>query len=316
MVMSLGAGPSPLVGAVAEGGGWLYNILTDLGVSDHTAKTVTDLIVRPLEVILVALVAIVIARYGSKAIRRLLNRVADRAAARTGTARAGGRVTTISGLVANIWRFFVLVVAVSVVLGMLGVNLTPLLASATIIGATLGFGAQQLIRDYFSGFLLTVEDQFSVGESVIVDLVEGVIEDVTMRVTRVRGVDGTVYFIPNGDIRLVANTSRGWARAVVDLVLPGAAAADLDHLRSIVAEAAHRVATRPEFAKQCTEPPTLLSIIASDATTITVRLTLHTVPSQRGALTRALREESVVALAQAGEWPVAEEPAGGEPAGG
>jgi small-conductance mechanosensitive channel len=297
------AGLRPLVGAVDQGGGWLYDLLTKFGVSNDTAKTVTDLIVRPLGVLLVALVALVAARYGSRVIRRVLERVADQAAARSGSKRAGARVTTLAGLVANIWRFFVTVVAVAIILGMLGVNLTPLLASATIIGATLGFGAQQLIRDYFSGFLLTVEDQFSVGDSVIVDGVTGVIEEVTMRVTRMRGLDGTVYFIPNGDIRLVANTSRGWARAVVDLTLPGLAAAELDAVRTNVEAAAHRVAQRPEFAKQITEPPNLVGLLASDVSTITLRVMLHTVPSQRDALTRALREECVAALAQAAYWP-------------
>jgi small conductance mechanosensitive channel len=186
---------------------------------------------------------------------------------------------------------------------MLGLNLTPLLASATIIGATIGFGAQQLIRDYLSGFLLTVEDQFSVGDSVTVDGVTGTIEDVTMRVTRLRGIDGTLYFIPNGDIRLLANTSRGWSRATVDLVLAATAAADLDGVQRIVTEAAHRVAERPEFAGHTTPPPRLIGMIAADATTITMRVTLHTVPSQRDAITRALREESMAALARAGLLP-------------
>ena len=113
-------------------------------------------------------------------------------------------------------------------LGMLGINLTPLLASATIIGATLGFGAQQIVRDYFSGILMTMEDQYNVGDSVTVGGVTGVVEEVTMRLTRFRGVDGTIFIIPNGDIRLVGNLSRGWARAIVDLTLPGAGAADLD----------------------------------------------------------------------------------------
>jgi small-conductance mechanosensitive channel len=202
-----------------------------------------------------------------------------------------------------VWRFFVFVIAVAIVLGMLGVNLTPLLASATIIGATLGFGAQQLIRDYFSGFLLTVEDQYSVGDTVTVDGVTGVIEDVTMRVTRLRGLDGTVYFIPNGDIRLVANTSRGWAQAVVDLTLPGASAADLDAVRATVEAAAHGVAQLPEFVNHCTEPPKLVGFVTSDVATITLRVMLHTVPSQRDALTRALREACVAALARAGQWP-------------
>src|SRR6516165_2213516 len=212
------------VGALPEGGGWLYHLLVKVGVSPETASTITDLIVRPLGILLVLLVALLAAHLGSKAIRRVLGRVADQTANRSGSARAGARVNTMTGLVANVWRFFVFVVAAAIVLGMLGINLTPLLASATIIGATLGFGAQQIVRDYFSGVLMTMEDQFNVGDSLTVGGLTGVVEDVTMRVTRFRGVDGTIYTIPNGDIRLNGNLSRGWARAVVDLALPGSAA--------------------------------------------------------------------------------------------
>ena len=88
------------------------------------------------------------------------------------------------------------------------------------------------MRDYFSGILMTMEDQYNVGDSVTVGGVTGVVEDVTMRLTRFRGVDGTIYVIPNGDIRLIGNLSRGWARAVVDLTLPGAGAADLETVRA------------------------------------------------------------------------------------
>ena len=302
MTSLLCAGLRPLAGAVDQGG-WLYDLLTRLGVGDGTARTVVDVIVRPVSIILVLVVALVVARFGSVAIRRLLERVANQAAARSGSRRTGARVTTMSGLVANIWRFFVLVVAICIVLGLLGIDLTPFLASATIIGATIGFGAQQIVRDYLSGFLLTIEDQYSIGDSVTVDTIGGVVEDVTMRITRLRGSDGTVYFVPNGDIRLVANTSRGWARAVVDLTLPGASAADLDRVRHIVEGAAHAVAERPEFAEHCTEPPTVVTFEAADASTLTLRLTLHTVHSQRDQLTRALQEEAITRLAQAGEWP-------------
>ncbi|HWE66975.1 MAG TPA: mechanosensitive ion channel family protein [Acidimicrobiales bacterium] len=297
------AGLRPLVGAVDQGGGWLYDLLTKLGVSPGTARTVVDLIVRPVSVLLVVVVALLAAWLGGRFIRRIHDRVARQASARSGNARAGARITTLSGLVANVWRFFVFIVALAIVLGQLGINLTPLLASATIIGATIGFGAQQLVRDYFSGFLITVEDQYNVGETVTVDGVTGVVEDVTMRVTRIRGGDGTVYVVPNGDIRLVANTSRGWARAVVDLPLPGASATDLDEVRQLVEEAAHRVAQLPQFAPHCSEPPQLVGFIGADAATITLEVTLHTVPSQRDALTRALREEAVAALARADKWP-------------
>ena len=284
---------------VTEGGGWLYHLLTKLGVSPDTASTVTDLIVRPLSILVVVIVAALIARYGAKAIRRVLTRVANQAATRSGSTRASARVATMSGVVTNVWRLFVFVVAGAIVLGLLGINLTPILASATIIGATLGFGAQQIVRDYFSGVLMTMEDQFNVGDSVTVGGVTGIVEDVSMRLTRFRAVDGTIYVIPNGDIRLVGNLSRGWARAVVDLTLPGADAADLEQVSSVISAAAHEVAARPEFAAHCTEPPNLVGLLSADASTITMRVMLLTIPSQRDPLTRALREASIAALAKA-----------------
>jgi small conductance mechanosensitive channel len=288
---------------VDQGGGWLYHLLVKSGVSPDTASTVTDLVVRPLSILIVVLVAALVARYGAKFIRRLLTRVADKAAARSGSTRAGARVNTMSGLAANVWRLFVFVVAGAIVLGMLGINLTPLLASATIIGATLGFGAQQIVRDYFSGALMTMEDQYNVGDSVTIGGVTGVIEDVTMRLTRFRGIDGTLYVIPNGDIRLVGNLSRGWARAVCDLTLPGTAATDLDTVRSVIGDAAHAVAQRPEFASYATEPPQVVGLLAADSLTVTMRVMLLTVPSQRLPLTRALREAAIEALARAELWP-------------
>jgi moderate conductance mechanosensitive channel len=300
------AATSALLGTnntVDQGGGWLYHLLVKLGVSPDTATTVTDLVIRPLSILVVVLVALLVARYGAKVIRRLLERLADQTATRSGSQRAGARVATMSGVVANAWRFFVFVVAGAIILGLFGINLTPLLASATIIGVTLGFGAQQIVRDYFSGILMTMEDQYNVGDSVTVGGVTGVIEDVTMRLTRFRGVDGTIYIIPNGDIRLIANNSRGWARAIVDLTLPGASAADLDTVRRVIEDAAHGVARRPEFAAHCTEPPTLVGLLTADASTITLRVMLLTVPSQRDVLTRALREAAVTALAKAALWP-------------
>jgi moderate conductance mechanosensitive channel len=293
---------------VDQGGGWLYHLLTKAGVSPDTASTVTDLIVRPLSILLVVVVALIVARLGSRVIRRVLERVANQAANRSGTVRASARVATMSGVVANVWRFFVFIVAGAIVLGLLGINLTPLLASATIIGATLGFGAQQIVRDYFSGILMTMEDQYNVGDSVTVGGVTGVVEEVTMRLTRFRGVDGTIYVIPNGDIRLLANLSRGWARAIVDLTLPGSCAADLESVRGVIAVAAHEVATDPAFAAHSTEPPSVVGLQSADATTITLRVMLLTVPSQRDALTAALREATLEALAKARLWPAEVEP--------
>ena len=111
-----------------------------------------------------------------------------------------------------------------------------------------------------------------------------------------RGLDGTLYIVPNGDIRTLANTSRGWARAVVDLKIPGTSAVDLDEVRQIVESAARRVAERPDFAAQSSEGPTLVGFTDADEATFTLRITLHTVHSQRDALIRALREKDVATL--------------------
>jgi moderate conductance mechanosensitive channel len=299
---SLGT-PHPLVGASDQGSGWLYELMTKAGVDHNTAKTVTDLVVRPVAVILVLLVAVVVARVGSKALRRILQRLTNQAAARSGSARTGARMSTMSALAANLWRFFVFIIAVAVILGIVGIDLTPLLASATIIGATLGFGAQLIVRDYFSGFLLTLEDQDWIGDNITVGTVSGVVEDLTLRVTRLRAVDGTVYFIANGDIRQLANTSRGWAHAVVDLTLPGSSASDLPRARAVIEQAARKVAASDEFVGQTTEPPAMVTFVDATESTLTLRAMLHSVPDQRDALTRALREEALVELSRAGLWP-------------
>ena len=160
-----GAVPASLAAAGGSEGGWLYTLLTKAGVDPSTAQTVVDFVVRPLEVVLVLAVAALVARYGARLLRRVLTRATNRAAARGGDERGGARVSTVVALIVNLWRLFVTVVALAIILGMLGIDLTPILASATVIGATIGFGAQSLVRDYLSGMLLTMEDQYGIGDT-------------------------------------------------------------------------------------------------------------------------------------------------------
>lgn len=302
--------------AAATGGpgtGWLANLLTRAGVTAGTARSVSSLVVRPVEILLVILAGVAVAYLGSRAIRRGLTRVSHRAAARSGAERARPRVATLVALAGNVWRFVVAVVVISIILGIIGINLTPLLASATVIGATIGFGAQSLVRDYLSGVLITMEDQYGIGDTITVADATGVVEDVSLRTTRIRSADGSVWFVPNGEIRRVANSSRGWAKAVVDLVLPRLDGPALERARRAVDGAAREVAAGARFAATCTEPPELVGIVAADADTCTLRLALRTVPSLRIPLERALREAAVSALAAA-ESP--DGTAGGTGAGG
>src|SRR5579875_2647686 len=208
------------VGSIGGDQGWFYDLLRKAGVSSPTAHTLVEFVLRPLEVGLVA-------RYGARLLRRVVVRMGTSAASLSGSPRTRSRVSTHAAILANLWRFAVAVLAVATVLGMLGIDLTPLLASATVIGATIGFGAQALVRDYLSGFLLTVEDQYVIGDTIAVNGITGTVEDLSLRVTRVRAVDGSLIYVPNGDIRQLTNRSRGWAKAVVDVEVPVGSAADL-----------------------------------------------------------------------------------------
>ncbi len=276
--------------------GWLYQFLIKVGVDPGTAHTVSDLLLRPLEILIVVVLAVIVASLGRRAIRGWVGRAATHAAAMSGKARAKARTESLIGLLGNVWRVFVVVVAVLIVLGIVGIDLTPILASATVIGATIGFGAQSLVRDYLSGFLLTVEDQFSVGETISVAETTGTVEDVTLRVTKVRLLDGSVCFIPNGDIRTLANANRGWAKAVVDVPASRGSADHLNRLRHAVGDAALAVAGDPQFADSCSEPPEVLGLVDSDADTCTIRVALKTTSAQRAPLERALREAVVGAV--------------------
>jgi moderate conductance mechanosensitive channel len=301
--------PALPVAAIETNGDWLYHLLVKAGVTPSTAHTVDDFVIRPLEIVLVIVVAALVAHFGARAIRRLLGKVARQAADRSSGARTGARAATVVALVGNLWRFFVGVVAFFIVLGMLGIDLTPLLASATIIGATIGFGAQSLVRDYLSGVLLTMEDQFGIGDTITVGsvsgagVISGVVEDVSLRVTRVRAVDGSVWYVPNGDIRELSNASRGWAKAIVDVPVSATDTATLDRASDAAADAARGVAASPRFSAACTDPPEVLGIVAADAETCTLRVALRTSTSQHAALERALREAVVGRLAEEGIWP-------------
>ena len=276
-----------------------------------TARTVVEFVIRPLSVVLVVLVAVLVAHLGAKAIRRTLERIARQAAERSGSTRAGGRVHTMAALVANLWRFFVALVTIAIVLGMLGVDLTPLLASATVIGATIGFGAQALVRDYLSGFLLAVEDQFGIGDAITVNDTTGVVEDLTLRVTRVRGADGTVWYLPNGDIRSWPTARGAGPRPASTSPWRRPRSGGSTRPPRWSAGPPPGSPTETPFAATCTEPPEVLGMVAADADGCTLRVTLRTVPAQRDALERALRAALVRALADEGLWP---EPAAGGPA--
>jgi small conductance mechanosensitive channel len=147
-----------------------------------------------------------------------------------------GRVETLARVFRNAAAIVIVVLAGTLVLGELGVSIAPILATAGVAGIAIGFGAQSLIKDYFNGFFLLLDDQVRQGDVVQVAGVGGLVEEVTLRYVRLRDLEGHVHFVPNGEIKLVTNRTRVYATPVVDV--PISFAADADRVTQIARETA------------------------------------------------------------------------------
>ncbi|MDP9075433.1 MAG: mechanosensitive ion channel family protein, partial [Actinomycetota bacterium] len=193
-------------------GGTIHQMLNSLGGGDVAANAV--------RIVAVFGVAFLVTRLVPRACRRLVRALQLHGPTRLTSPRADNRATTVGAVLASIFRAIVWVIAFLTALGSVGINLGPFVATATVIGAAVGFGAQSLVKDFLSGLLILLEDQYGVGDSITVADVTGTVEGVNLRTTRVRSQDGVVWFIANGEIRKVGNSSEGYNQAVVDVVVP------------------------------------------------------------------------------------------------
>ena len=184
-------------------------------------------------------------------------------------------------------------IVAATVLAEFGVALGPILASAGILGVAVGFGAQNLVRDFLSGMFMLVEDQYGVGDTVDLGTAVGTVEAVGLRLTTVRDGNGTVWYVRNGEILRVGNKSQGYAVAVADL--PLAHGADIGRAAEIATRVAGEVAADPAIAEHLTEQPVVVGIEKVAPEGVTFRVTARTGPGDRDAVQRAL----ITALAEA-----------------
>jgi small conductance mechanosensitive channel len=202
------------------------------------------------------------------------------------------RIATLTGALSAAGLVVTWTVAVLLVLGELGTNLAPLFASAGVAGIALGFGAQTIVRDTLSGFFILLENQFGVGDVVELQTtanpVGGKVEGLSLRVTTLRAFDGTLHLVPNGNIQLVSNKSRGWARAIVDVRV--AYGEDVERVRGVLDELFEEVRIDPSFSDWIREGPSVLGIETLSDYAQVVRVVADTRPSKRWDTERALRE--------------------------
>ncbi len=188
-------------------------------------------------------------------------------------------------------------VALMMVLAELGVNLAPLLASAGIAGIALGFGAQNLVKDFIAGLFMLLEDQYGVGDVVEVGEVSGTVEAVGLRITTIRDGRGVLWYLRNGEIVRVGNRSQGWAMVVVDMPV---GFAGVEEATEVLQVAATALAEDPEFAADLLQAPEVLGIEQINLDGALVRTTAKTSPEAQWRVGRELRRRLTEALDSAG----------------
>ena len=237
-------------------------------------------------IVIIVAVAYLLTRAGRKLLARLEQRL------RTEDVQAGRspqRSKTLAEVSRSVVTMVAWVIATLLVLGELGLNLTPLIASASIVGVALGFGAQSLVRDFLTGFFVLLEDQYAIGDMVEIGQVTGIVERFTLRATSLRSEDGTLHTIANGTIQRVSNSSAGWARAVVDIGV--ALEADLQQVREAFTAAGEALQANEIVGAMVLEPPDILGPQAITESQVTMRVAIKTLPGRRHIVARAYRHE-------------------------
>lgn len=208
------------------------------------------------------------------------------------------RVDALSDITNNLIKVVIWLVAIFMILGTLGINLGPLVAGAGIAGIALGFGAQSIVKDFLSGILMLVEDQFGVGDIIDVGEASGVVESLSLRTTRLRSVDGTVWHVPNGEIRRVGNMSQGWSRSVIDVGI--GYGSDIDRSLSIMNDVATTMSTEEPWSTKFLEHPEILGVQDLGDSAVVLRMWVVTEPATQWEVSRELRRRIKYAFDTAG----------------
>ena len=258
----------------------------------------------PLQILIIVLIAVAIRWISVAVLNRIIKRMAaqgrrerlgeTRRAERTQelsdvlmSQRRQQRAEAIGALLRSVITATVLIIALLLILPILGIDVAPLLASAGVLGVALGFGAQSLVKDYLSGIFLVFEDQYGVGDLVDLGEAVGVVEDVTLRITRLRDLSGVVWYVRNGEILRVANQSQGWVLAAVDI--PVAYDENLDKVCECVNAVAEDMYGDPQYDDMLLGKPTYAGVESVSGEAVFIKVIAKAAPEKQIPLTRAIR---------------------------
>jgi small-conductance mechanosensitive channel len=276
------------------------------------------LLVKPLRIALIIVLALITRWVISRTVNRLIDHTAARRvgmlrplqdkmpnALRPATAPSQGapnerrrqRAEALGSVLNSIVSTTLFAVAVMLLLAELGVNLGPILASAGVVGLAIGFGAQNLVKDFLAGLFMLLEDQYGVGDVVDVGGATGTVEAVGLRITTIRDSAGVLWYIRNGEILRVGNKSQGWAVVTVDVPVGFAA---VERATEVLRIAAARLVEDPDFADDLIAAPEVLGVEQITADGAILRTTVRTNSDAQWRIARELRNRLIDALQEAG----------------
>ncbi|ORT61975.1 mechanosensitive ion channel protein MscS [Streptomyces sp. CB03238] len=249
-----------------------------------------------LRILLILLVAVVLRHLVRRALTKLIERMNRSAQAVEGSALGGllvnaerrrQRSEAIGSVLRSVASFLIMGTAGLMVLGAFNVNLAPLLASAGVAGVAIGFGARNLVTDFLSGVFMILEDQYGVGDSVDAGVASGEVIEVGLRVTKLRGDNGEIWYVRNGEIKRIGNLSQGWSTATVDVTVRPTE--DLDQVRAVITEVGEAMAKEEPWNERLWGPVEVLGLNEVLLDSMTVRLSAKTMPGKSLGVERELR---------------------------
>jgi small conductance mechanosensitive channel len=261
---------------------------------------------RGLEIVLVILGSILLARFAEWLGARVTARIDSRASGDDALVRSEAAKHRHSLTQVLTWAAVVLIytIAVFLILDLAGIPVTGLVAPATVLGVGLGFGAQRIVGDVLAGFFLITERQYGFGDVVSIQLTSGgdpaagTVEDVTLRITRMRSSNGEVVIVPNGQIVKVTNLSRDWARAVVDIPVP--TTVDVNRVNEILREVGRQAFRDAALRKLLLDEPSVMGVESLGLDQVNVRMVARTLPGKQFEVGRDLRARIVLAFRREG----------------
>lgn len=249
-----------------------------------------------LKILLIIVIAAALRSVVRKALTRLITRMNSSAEAVEGTALGGllvnaerrrQRSEAIGSVLRSVASFLILGTAALMVLGALKIDLAPLLASAGVAGVAIGFGARNLVTDFLSGVFMIMEDQYGVGDKIDAGVASGEVIEVGLRVTKLRGDNGEIWYVRNGEIKRIGNLSQGWATAGVDVQVKPTE--NLAHIREVVQRVAEGLAKDSPWDERLWGPVEVLGLDEVLLASMTVKVSAKTMPGQQFAVERELR---------------------------